>query len=150
MKGKGMGGLAIVAIAGLVLWGISRAKPAKAVTVPTTPREIGGWELQPTVPTVAPTLTPTQTATLKAIKAEAAATSGALTTAQGAVLERTIAAGGEPYISQPEGEPYVDPGVLVQYQIYQAIDPSLPAPSTPEEWTGFYPTQVTLDYLAAR
>ena len=134
MKGKDMGRLAIMAIAGLVLWGISRAKPALAVTVPT----------------VAPTLTPTQTATLEAIKAEAAATRGVLTPAQIEVLKRTIAAGGEPYISQPEGEPYVDPGVLVQYQIYQAIDPSLPAPSTPEEWTGFYPTQETLDYLAAR
>ena len=37
MKGKDMGRLAIMAIAGLVLWGISRAKPALAVTVPAVP-----------------------------------------------------------------------------------------------------------------
>jgi len=37
--------------------------------------------------------------------------------------------------------------VLIEYEQYRATIPGLPTPSTPENWTGFYPTEDTIRWL---
>ena len=50
----------------------------------------------------------------------------------------------------PECVATTTPEILTTYLQYMALDPSLPKPSTAEEWTGFYPTQATINQIEAR
>jgi len=88
-------------------------------------------------PVVAPAAAKSATARAEA-KAEISASGLALTAEQESTMVEAKEVGAK-----------TTPEVLVKYAEYQKIVSGLPTPSTEEHWTGFYPTQATIDWLEA-